>query len=70
MGQRERIGGGPGRDHEGCDLALEQVGEHFLHPPGHGVAAIAERKAIIHPADGIEDRRRDAGSIVTREIHA
>ena len=69
--ERERIRRRAGRHQKYRDLALEDLGEALLDPPGPVVVAVAERVAGIGLADRLEDfGRRDSGRVVACEVHA
>jgi hypothetical protein len=69
MRERERIGAGSGRHQENGDLALENLREAALDPPGPGIVAVGQRRPFIRARDRGENFRRNRRSIVAGEIH-
>ena len=63
-GQRQRVGGGAGRDRKDAHRRLEQFAEAVLQPRRPLVAAIAERRAGIGAQHRVEDFRRRPPGIV------
>src|SRR5262249_41818836 len=69
MRQCERVGRGSCRHQENCDLVREKFGEARFDASGPGIAAVAQRRALIRPRNGGKNLRRNPGGVVACEVH-
>ena len=67
--QSERVGRRPGRHQERRHFALENLAKTPLDVLRPIVIAVAARKTVARPNDGIEDGGRDRRGVVAGEIH-
>ena len=69
MRECKRVGRGSARHQEDRKLMLKNVGQLRLDPPRPRIISIGQCRALICPRNCGEDLRRDAGRVVTSEVH-